>query len=146
MENVVAQARIQRFLERAATATSSPNGKPMGELIQGTLQQENPRGTITLPIDARSGDGEFFAPLITNNTDRSLRIVVNAGLRGSLDCECGVPAGASRTRIGYYRLYQNSTVRAVDGQGRSATFPHLGGQVKEPGGALGLRFNSADLR
>lgn len=123
-----------------------PGGAPMGELMQGTLQQENPRGRIELEITSRTGDGDYFAPLLTNGTDRSLRIIVNAGLQGAVDCDCGVPAGASRTRIGYYRLFQNSTVRAADGQGKSATFRDLGLQVRDPSGAVGLRFNPADLR
>jgi hypothetical protein len=118
----------------------------MGELIQGTLQQESPRGTVSLAITARSADNEFFAPLITNATDRSLRIIVNAGLAGAIDCDCGVPAGSTRTRIGYYRLFRNSTVRAVDGQGRSASFQDLGAQVRDSSGAIGLKFNPADLK
>ena len=123
-----------------------PNGKPMGELMQGTLQQEKPRGKVELTITSRTGDGDYFAPLVSNGTDRSLRIIVNAGLQGSADCDCGVPAGATRTRIGYYRLYQNSAVRAVDGQGSSAAFRDLGAQVRDLSGAVGLRFNSADFR
>jgi hypothetical protein len=123
-----------------------PGGAPMGELMQGTLQEEEPRGRIELEITARTGTGDYFAPLLTNTTDRSLRIIVNAGLQGAIDCDCGVPAGATRTRIGYYRLFQNSTVRAVDGQGRSATFQDLGPQVKDAGGAVGLRFNPGDFR
>jgi hypothetical protein len=122
-----------------------PNGVPLGELMQGTLQQDNPRGRIELEITSRAGGNEFFAPLVTNTTDRALRIVVNAGLQGAIDCNCGVPAGATRTRIGYYRLFQNSTVRAVDGQGKNATFTDLGPQVKDASGAVGLRFNSADF-
>jgi hypothetical protein len=123
-----------------------PSGAPMGELMQGTLQEEDPRGRVVLHITSTTGDGDYFAPLLTNGTDRSLRIIVNAGLQGARDCDCGVPAGATRTRIGYYRLFQNSTVRAVDGQGRSATFENLGPQVRDAGGALGLRFNPGDFR
>ena len=37
------------------------------------------------------------------------------------------------------------TVRAVDGQGKNATFTDLGPQVKDASGAVGLRFNSADF-
>jgi hypothetical protein len=123
-----------------------PGGKPLGELIQGTLQQEKPRGRVELEITARTGSGDYFAPLVSNSTDRSLRIIVNAGLQGAIDCDCGVPAGGTRTRIGYYRLYQNSTVQAVDGQGRRATFRDVGPQVRDAGGGVGLRFNSGDFR
>jgi serine/threonine protein kinase len=119
---------------------------PLGEMMQGTLQSEKPRGQVPLTITARTPDGSFFSPLITNNTGRSLRAVVNAGLQGALDCGCGIPNGASRTRIGYYRLFQNSTVRVLDSQGKSATFQGLGGQVSATSGAVGLRFNAADLR
>jgi hypothetical protein len=123
-----------------------PKGAPMGELMQGTMQQDKPRGKIALEISARTADGDYFAPLVTNGTDRSLRIIVNAGLQGSIDCDCGVPAGANRTRIGYYRRFQNSTVRAVDGQGKSATFRDLGPRVTDASGGVGLRFNAADFR
>ena len=123
-----------------------PGGTPMGELVQGTLKNDEPRGRVELEITSTTGAGDYFSPLITNGTDRSLRIIVNAGLQGSIDCDCGVPAGATRTRIGYYRLYQNSTVRAVDGQGRSAMFQNLGPQVKDASGAVGMRFNPSDFR
>jgi hypothetical protein len=123
-----------------------PGGRPLGELMQGTMREDNPRGRLQLDITSSTGTGNYFAPLLTNGTDRSLRIIVNAGLQGSIDCDCGVPAGATRTRIGYYRLFRNSTVRAVDGQTRSATFENLGSRVTDPGGAVGLRFNPGDFR
>ena len=123
-----------------------PGGSPMGELMQGTLQDDDPGGKVELEITSSTADGDYFAPLLSNGTDRSLRIIVNAGLQGSVDCACGVPAGANRTRSGDYRLYQNSTGRAVDGQGNSATFPDLGREVKDPSGAVGLRFNPGDFR
>ena len=43
-----------------------PGGKPMGELMQGTLQQEKPRGRVELEITSRTGSGDYFAPLVSN--------------------------------------------------------------------------------
>jgi hypothetical protein len=146
-ETRIQLARGERlFAQWYLVQPMGPRGAPMGELMQGTLQQDKPRGKVELVITSRTGDGEYFAPLVSNTTDRSLRVIVNAGLQGSIDCDCGVPAGANRTRIGYYRLFRNSTVRAVDGQGRSATFQDLGPQVKDASGAVGLRFNPGDFR
>jgi hypothetical protein len=149
-EGSTSEIRLQRgerlFAQWYLVQPMGPGGTPMGELIQGTLKNDKPRGRVELEITSITGTGDYFSPLITNGTDRSLRIIVNAGLRGSIDCDCGVPAGATRTRIGYYRLYQNSTVRAVDGQGRTATFDNLGPRVNDAGGAVGLRFNPADFR
>jgi hypothetical protein len=145
-----AEVRLKRgerlFAQWYLVQPLGPGGKPMGELMQGTLQQDEPRGKVELDITARTGEGAYFAPLVSNALDRSVRIIVNAGLQGAIDCDCGVPAGATRTRIGYYRLYQNSTVRAVDGQGRSATFRDLGPQVRDASGGVGLRFNPGDFR
>jgi serine/threonine protein kinase len=118
---------------------------PLGEMLQGTLQMDKPAGRVPLTITARTTEGSYFAPLISNSTGRPLRVIVNAGLQGAFDCGCGVPSAANRTRIGYYRLYQNSTVKVVDAQGKSATFPGLGGQVSATSGAVGLKFNAQDL-
>jgi hypothetical protein len=73
-------------------------------------------------------------------------VVVNAGLEGSVDCRCAVRPGARRVFIGYYRVYSNSTVRATDPAGRSATFRDLGPNVTAADGVLGLRFESKDFR
>jgi hypothetical protein len=48
--------------------------------------------------------------------------------------------------IGYYPLFENSTVRAEDPQGRSATFRDFGRQVDVSRGAVGLLFRAEDLR
>jgi len=72
-------------------------------------------------------------------------VTVNSGLEGSLDCGCAVRPGARRVFIGYYPLFQNSTVRATAGN-RSATFRDLGASVITPDGTIGLRFDAKDLR
>ena len=105
-----------------------------------------PRGTMHLAATARPTHGAYFAPLITNETGRPLSITVNAGLAGSLRCACSVPPDAVRMEIGYYPLFENSTVRAEDPQGRSATFRDFGRQVDSSRGAVGLLFRAGDLR
>jgi hypothetical protein len=96
-------------------------------------------------ISARAGDEAYFAPLITNATDQPLVVTVNAGLQGSEIC-CTVPAGVTRAHIGYYPLYQNSTVRVEDPQGRWAQFADLGPNADASSGVVGLRFENGDLR
>ena len=91
--------------------------------------------------------GNYFAPLITNETGKTLTFTVNAGLAGSLSCGCTVPPGAVRMEIGYYPLFVNSTVRAEEvGASRTATFKDLGPQVEAASGRVGLLFRVVDLK
>jgi hypothetical protein len=48
--------------------------------------------------------------------------------------------------IGYYRLYENSTVQAASAQRGSAVFRDLGSRVVADDGSVGLRFEEKDLR
>jgi hypothetical protein len=123
----------------------SANERPMGEELRGSAVVRASRGAVTQRASARGGDADYFAPLITNATSEVLRATVNAGLEGAVDCDCGVRPGARRVFIGYYRLYQNSTVRVRDGTGRTATFQNLGLQVSSADGTVGLRFESKDF-
>jgi hypothetical protein len=138
----VAQWELERPL--------SADGKPMGEPVRGSLVLRDPSGTTGLRALPRPDDTAYFAPLITNASTQPLRVTVNAGLQGAMDCGCAVRPGARRVFIGYYRLFQNSTVRAwamEAGAGAgSATFRDLGPQVTAPDGAVGLRFEDKDLR
>ncbi|MGH7521137.1 MAG: serine/threonine-protein kinase [Gemmatimonadales bacterium] len=118
-------------------------GLPLGQM----LDIRRPRGTVVRRATPRPGSQAYFAPLITNETGRPITITINAGLAGAVSCNCTVPAGAVRMPIGYYQLFQNSTVRAEDpGSGAAATFRDLGPQVDKTRGTIGLRFRAEDLR
>jgi len=124
----------------------SADGRPMGSEIRGSIVVASPGGTMERSAQARGPDADYFAPLISNSSNDQLRIVVNAGLEGALDCGCAVRPGAKRVFIGYYPLYQNSTVRARTADGRTATFRDLGANVTNADGTVGLRFGARDLR
>ena len=134
---LVAQWELERPL--------SPTREPMGEVVRGSWVIPSPRGTITRAAGPRTDTGDYFAPLVTNQSSRLLRITVNAGLEGALDCGCMVRPGAERVFLGYYRLYQNTTVRATDPQGRAATFRDLGPEARSRGWTVGLRFTDGDF-
>lgn len=124
----------------------SADERPMGEELRGSVVVKEPRGAVRQSASARGTGVDYFAPLITNASTDLLRVTVNAGLEGAVDCGCAVRSGARRVFIGYYRLYQNSTVRARNNAGRSATFRDLGPSVTTPDGTVGLRFEAKDLR
>jgi len=118
-----------------------------GVALGDTITIESPSGRMRVNATARPKGGNYFAPLITNETGKSITITVNAGLAGALNCGCTVPAGAVRMAIGYYPLFANSTVRAEEvGTVRTATFKELGPQVDPASGVVGLLFRAADLR
>ncbi len=123
----------------------SADDRPMGEEIRGALVLRG-RGRLADSAWVRQGDADYFAPLITNAGKDPLRVTVNAGLQGALDCGCAVRPGTTRVFIGYYRLYENSTVRARAPSGATATFRELGPKVVRRDGTVGLRFEEQDLR
>jgi hypothetical protein len=124
----------------------SADSAPMGEPVRGSTVAPKPRGTVHAVASTRPGEADYFAPLITNATNQPLRVLVNAGLQGAMDCECAVRPGAERVFVGYYRLYQNSTVQVRGSSGGTAAFRDLGAQVKSVDGTVGLRFEEKDLR
>src|SRR5438093_3987962 len=117
----------------------------LGVSLGDTIAIANPRGTVRLAATARPEHRAYFAPLLTNETGQPLSLPVNAGLAGAQRCGCTIPPGAVRMAIGYYPLFENSTVRA-DAAGRSATFRRRGQQVDVARGTVGLLFRAEDLR
>jgi hypothetical protein len=124
----------------------SADDRPMGETLTGSLMLQQGWGTTERTLVARGSHGNYFAPLVTNATPDLLRIVVNAGLEGALDCDCALRPDARRVFIGYYRLYENSTVQATSSARTSAVFRDLGSKVVADNGSVGLRFEEKDLR
>ncbi len=125
----------------------SADSQPMGEPVKGAVVVREVRGTLQREARPRIGEAAFFAPLISNGGTEAIRVSVNAGLQGAVDCGCAVRPGATRVFVGYYRLYQNSTVRALGvTTRREATFRDLGPQVTRLDGAVGLRFQARDLQ
>ena len=137
---------------RALTVTwtlaqpTGPDGAPLGVAVTDTVAVGIPRTRVRLTASARPAGRAFFAPLITNTTDRPLRVIVNWRLAGATLCPCSVPPGAVRMPIGYYPLFANSTVRVEDVQGRGAAFQNLGAQVDPESGVVRLEFRVGDLR
>jgi hypothetical protein len=130
-----------RLLRRRTSAGA------VGVMVGDTITTLPRSGRLRLTASARPTHGAYFAPLITNETGRPLSITVNAGLGGALPCDCTVPPGAVRMGIGYYPLYENSTVRAEDrARGRSATFRDFARQVEVSRGTVGLLFRAGDLQ
>ena len=123
----------------------SADNRPMGEEVRGSEVLGGSSGRTAGAADPGRGENAYFAPLITNGSSEVLRVVVNAGLQGAVDCGCAVRPGATRVFVGYYRLYQNSTVRAR-GKTGEATFRDLGPKVTSADGTVGLRFVDHDLR
>ncbi|HUR94933.1 MAG TPA: hypothetical protein VMY76_10145 [Gemmatimonadales bacterium] len=137
-ETMVAQWELVRPL--------SADGKPMGEEVRGSAVLRGPKGTLRVAAGSRTAGAAYFAPLITNASAQPLLVTANVGLQGARECGCAVRPGARRAFVGYYRLYENSTVGARASGVGSAVFRDLGAQVTARDGSVGLRFEDKDLR
>jgi hypothetical protein len=130
----------------AVERPANPDGRPLGAEVVGMIALADPHGRVRGSADATPGERAYFSPLITNETDVSLTVFVNAATPHEMPCDCTVPPGSHRMLIGYYPLFSNSTVRAVDESGRSAIFTDFASEVNRRTGVVGLRFEEKDLR
>jgi hypothetical protein len=125
---------------------SDSTGAPLGAEMSGAFTVQRPRGRIRRSAMPRSGDQIYFAPLVTNGTDRPVTVVVNAGTGAAVQCECWVPPGAVRMSIGYYPLYQDSRMQVRDRAGRTVTFEDVAADVNRLTGAVGVPVDQSVLR
>jgi hypothetical protein len=137
-------------IRRGSSATlqwfvALPSGPLLGEGMQGTIPVLEATPTTVAAV-TQGAQAPMFAPLITNVSGVPLRVIVNPGSVAAADCKCMVPDGSTRMKIGYYRLYPNSSVRVIAPDGRTALFPGVAASVTAGSGAVGLRFEGKDLR
>ena len=99
-----------------------PGNPPIGEPMEGPLPAF-PRagGRLLADVSAEVGGQRYFAPLITNASASDITLEVNPGTAAAVRCNCLVSKGAVRTHVGYYRLYQNSSVAAYN-----SAHPYIG--------------------
>ena len=153
-KQVAAGAIVELPIKRGRALTAQwylvrpigPSGQPLGVDMQGTITELRPRGRVTRRIDASSGEIPVFAPLITNGSSTPIKVTVNAGLVGATPCDCSVRPGSTRAHIGYYTLFENSTVEAATSGDARARFSNLGVEADRETGAVGLRFEDKDFR
>ena len=120
----------------------------LGVGVRGNIQIEGLNLTqaisrkVTLDIDSWSAGGDrYFAPLITNLTGDSIRVVVNPG-SAAPGCHCWVGPGEKQV-IGYYDLNE-STIRVTNRE-RFALYRNLERLVDPVSGAVEIRVDSASF-
>jgi hypothetical protein len=124
-------------------------GQELGVGFRGNIQIEGLTLTqaisrkVTYDIDSWTPGGDrYFAPLITNLTGDSVRVVVNPG-GPEPGCLCWIGPG-ERQVIGYYVL-DESTIR-VSNRERFAIYRDLERKVDPVSGAVEIRIDSASFR
>jgi hypothetical protein len=109
-------------LDWSIVAPVTPEGHPMGEVLEGEISIAHPWGPALDDARPQRGSLMFFAPIITNESNQWLQVTVNSGRSDSVSCACRVGPGAQRVHVGYYTLDDKSTVQLTDILGRSVTF------------------------
>ena len=125
---------------------SDSTGAALGGEMSGAFTVERPRGRIQQHATPTSGEQAYFAPLITNATDRPVTIVVNPGTGAAAECRCWIPPGETRAVIGYYPLYRDSRIQIRDRLGGTALFEGVADRVNPVSGAVGVPVRPESFR
>ncbi|HEV2750301.1 MAG TPA: serine/threonine-protein kinase [Gemmatimonadales bacterium] len=124
-----ATARLRLGVAELRWRLLRPGSPPIGEALDGPLPPlQRVRGRRLTTVTAAADGQAYFAPLITNTSSSDITLEVNPGSAAAVRCDCLVPKGAARTHIGYYRLYQNSSVAAYN-----SAHPYFGPHVDRQG-------------
>jgi serine/threonine protein kinase len=131
------------------TVRPGTGSSEMGIGFRGNIQIEGLSLTqaisrkVALDIDSWTPGGDrYFAPLITNLTGDSVRVIVNPSSREP-GCLCWIGPG-ERQVIGYYML-DESTIQ-VTTRDRFALYRNLERLVDPVSGAVEIRVDSASFR
>jgi hypothetical protein len=124
-----ASARLRLGVAELRWRLLRPGNPPIGEALEGPLAPlQRVRGRRLTTVTAGADGQAYFAPLVTNTSSSDITLEVNPGSAAAVRCDCLVPKGAARTHIGYYRLYQNSSVAAYN-----SAHPYFGPHVDRQG-------------
>jgi hypothetical protein len=120
-----------------------------GDPTSGVIRVES----ITLPelvnrkvirsVDPWMNGVLSFAPRITNNTGRPLKVFIRNG-PGEASCGCLVAAGTSML-LGYYHLRDSTSVRIEDGYGNAVGYTGLEARIDSNTGILDLMIDDTVL-
>ncbi len=106
-----------------------PGNPPIGEPMEGPIPEfRRVLGRRLAGVTAQVAGQSYFAPLVTNTSPSDITLEVNPGTAAAVRCNCVVPKGATRTHVGYYRLYRNSTVAAYN-----TAHPYIGPHADREG-------------
>ena len=117
------------------------DGQPLGgEFNSGFAAAAESEGNRTLNIVARARNRAMFAPVISNPTNQSLSVLINADIPEATRCECVIPPRSQNVRIGYYQLLGNPTLRfypsSSNYRGRYIEVIEMAGRVDASSGEL----------
>ncbi len=122
------------------------DGQPLGgEFNSGFAAGAEGKDNVTLRIVGRARNRAMFAPVISNPTDQSLSVLINADLPEAIRCECVIPPRSQNVRIGYYSLLGNATLRfypsSSNYRGRYVEIIEMAGSVDALSGELRVEIS-----
>ncbi|HUF34981.1 MAG TPA: serine/threonine-protein kinase [Gemmatimonadales bacterium] len=128
----------------AMVQPTSPQGRPLGGPVEGTILVERAGGEMRREVYAGEAGEGWLAPIVTNLAGRPLGAVVVAD-GDTIDCRCLVRPGETM-HLGYYRAAGGTAVLVSDAAGWTARLGALEAERDSVTGAVALRVDSATLR
>lgn len=128
----------------AMVQPTSPQGRPLGGPVEGTILVDRPRGEIRRVITAGELGEGWLAPVVTNRAGRPLAaVVVAAG--DTVDCRCVLQPGET-LHLGYYPAAGATAVLLSDSAGWTVRLGALEATRDSVSGTVLLSVDSTELR